>query len=165
MGAVRLTRVNCVLGHANTYRRKSGKARGAVITSQEKSEVMTIERKYLLRVKLVLLAIFRESKKSIATRNLQARPGIVAPTLQIPSANQVIVAAIAGELHNWLQAWPEAVGDRQIHRMIAVPHIISARIGFDIAYARSDQQVGICITIAMRICREIIGKKKIANPD
>src|SRR5262252_3839004 len=109
MGAVRLTRINCVLKHANAHRRQARNTRGAVITCQEQSEMMTIEHEHLFCVELVLLAILREGEETVAARNLQTRPRIPTGISQAPSANQVIVAPVACELQKWLQAWSEAV--------------------------------------------------------
>src|SRR5215813_517459 len=124
---------------------------------------MSSEIEHLRNVPLVLLPVFQALQKAISIRDLKPDPGPVGRIARAPTRNQVQIAIVACEPYHRVQAITKAENHGRVHRIVAFPDVECSAIGLYALNRDGNDHVWICITIPMRVRRQIIWKQKSTN--
>src|SRR5271165_4970228 len=114
-------------------------------------------------VQLVLLAVFQSLQKAVAEGQLQGNPLIGCWVRGTPAGHQVGIAIISRELYEAGQLLARNVVGSQIDRVIALQNVERAAIDGHLINDRRNKNVGIGVTIAVSIGRQIVGYQERPN--
>src|SRR5271163_4630854 len=151
-----------VVGIQGENRDKPRHIGNTVIANAKQSEPMLAEVKSSFPIQLVLLSMFQAVEKSVAVGRFEGHPRFGSGAYR---SDQINVAIIAGKGDEWIQSRTKPVRCRQIDGMIPFPNIERSAIDLDTFQNLGNKYVGIGITVAMCVGRQIIGYEIAADRD
>ena len=151
------------LGTADVDGNQTGNVREAVVADAEESKFVAAEIEGAKSVDLVLLAMLEAFEIAVAVRRFDGDKGVCAGIARTPTSNKIDVAIVEGELRECVEAAARNVGGGEIDRVIPFPHIEGAAIDGDGFDDRRNQEIRIGVTVAVRVCRQIVGIEEIAD--
>src|SRR6266853_5319211 len=165
MGEILLPWIDGVARHRRRNRYQARNVRETVVAGSEQCELMTANSKRSFSIDLVLLAILRQSEKTVSPGDLQPHPGTGLRVRRTPSGYEVVVVHVSTEFGEWFESRPKTISHRKVHRVISVAHVEGAGVGRDILDFRGNQQVGVGIAVAMSVRRQVVLQQKVADLD
>src|SRR5260370_25818370 len=151
MGEILLPWIDRVARHRRRNGYKARNVRETVVAGSEQCELMTANSKRSFSIDLVLLAILRQSEKTVSPGDLQPHPGTGLRVRRTPSGYEVVVVHVSTEFGEWFESRPKTISHRKVHPVISVPHVDGAAAGRDIPYFHGNQPLGVAITVAMNV--------------
>src|ERR1700687_5964634 len=165
MREILLPWIDSVARHRRVNRYQARNVREAVVAGSEQCELMPANSKRSFSIDLVLLAILRQSQKTVSAGDLQPYPGTGLRVRRTPSRYEGVVVHVSADFGERFESRPKTISNRKVHRVISVPHVEGAGVGRDIPDCRWNQQVWVGIAIAMSVRRQVVLKQKVADLD
>src|SRR6266852_3015636 len=139
--------------------------RETIVGRDEQCELVTAQSERPLSIELVLLAILRQGQEPVSARDLQREPGPGLWVFGTPSGDEIVIVHVSGDSGEWFYLRSKTIADREVDGVVAMPHIEGTSVGLDVADSGGNQQVRVGIAVAVRVCRQIVLEKKIADLD
>src|SRR5260370_20415387 len=136
MGEILLPWIDRVARHRRRNGYKARNVRETVVAGSEQCELMTANSKRSFSIDLVLLAILRQSEKTVSPGDLQPHPGTGLRVRRTPSGYEVVVVHVSTEFCEWFESRANTIIHLNAHPVISAAHLADAGDARDISAFR-----------------------------